>query len=58
MNTKTLSRKELIEYIRKNDSFYFGTSFEGHSEEQLVIIKTGIELKLAKKNRKQAVNDA
>ncbi len=49
MNTKTLSRKELIEYIRKNDSFYFGTSFEAHSEEQLVIIKTGIELKLAKK---------
>lgn len=49
MSTETLLRKELIAYIRKNDSFYFGTSFEAHSEEQLVIIKTGIELKLAKK---------
>jgi len=52
MSTNTLSRLELIAYIKKNEPFYFGASFEGHSEEQLVIIKTEVELKLAK--RKQA----
>lgn len=49
-----MSRKELIEYIRKNDASCFGTSFEGHTLVQLVIIKTGIELKLSKKKKKQA----
>jgi len=51
MITKTLSRKELIEYIRKNEPFYFRADFECYSLEQLVIIKTEIELKLAKRSR-------
>lgn len=51
MDTRKISRNDLIEYIRKNDAFYFGASFEGHSEAQLEMLKTNIELRVAKKEQ-------
>ncbi|MEF9427083.1 MAG: hypothetical protein L0956_07890 [Candidatus Mariimomonas ferrooxydans] len=57
MNTdkEILQRQGIIEYIRNNEPFYSGTSFDAHTLEQLVIIKTQIELKLAKEKQEPAV---
>jgi len=44
MSARKNMRQDLIAYIKKNDAFYFGASFEGHTLEQLVMLKTSIEL--------------
>lgn len=38
-----MTRENLIKYIRERDIFYSGTSFAGHSMQQLKKIKARIE---------------
>lgn len=42
---KGMTRKQLINFIKQKNSFYFGASFAGHSDEQLRNIAIEIDAK-------------